>query len=299
MNQHRLSHSQQEANQGMEFYGRSEFEAAASALRQRTKHQPRIGIILGSGLGAFADSVENADIMPYKDIPNWPQSTVAGHQGQLHIGRMEGQEVMVLRGRAHFYEGYPMSQVTLPIRVMQLLGVKIVMLTNAAGGVNKAFKAGELMLITDHVNILGMTGANPLRGPNDDTLGPRFPDMSQVYDAELCKLALDAAKEANIPLHQGVYVCLAGPSFETPADIRFLKLLGADAVGMSTVPEATVAIHGGMRVMGVSGISNTAMDSADKAAVTTHEEVLAAGMVMVPRLEAILRGVLRKLPADS
>jgi purine-nucleoside phosphorylase len=200
-----------------------------------------------------------------------------------------------MRGRAHYYEGYSMSQVTLPIRVMQLLDIKVLIITNAAGGVNKAFKPGELMLITDHVNLIGMTGGNPLRGPNDDQLGPRFPDMSQVYDTELCRTALEAAKEAGIPLHQGVYVCLAGPSFETPADIRFLRLMGADAVGMSTVPEATVARHGGLRVLGISGISNTAIDSEDTAAVTTHEEVLESGKVMAPRLESIVRGVLRRV----
>jgi purine-nucleoside phosphorylase len=282
----------------MEFYGRPEFEAAAAAVRQRTKYQPQVGIVLGSGLGTFADSIETADIIPYSEIPNWPVSTVVGHQGQLHIGQLEGRPVLAMRGRTHYYEGYPMSQVTLPIRVMQLLGIKIVILTNAAGGVNKTFKAGELMLISDHVNLIGMTGANPLRGPNDDTLGPRFPDMSQVYDPELCKSAAEAAKEANVPLHQGIYICLAGPSFETPADIRFLRLMGADAVGMSTVPEATVARHGGLRVLGISGISNTALDSGDTAAVTTHEEVLEAGKVMAPRLEAIVRGVLRRVPSS-
>lgn len=279
----------------MEFYGRPEFEAAAEVVRQRTKYRPQVGIVLGSGLGTFADSVENADIIPYAEIPHWPQSTVMGHQGQLHIGQLEGQPVLVMRGRVHYYEGYSMSHVTLPIRVMQLLGIKVLILTNAAGGVNKSFRPGDLMLITDHVNLLGMAGANPLRGPNDDTLGPRFPDMSHVYDAELCRAAVDAAQEANIPLHQGVYICLAGPSFETPADIRFLRLVGADAVGMSTVPEATVARHGGLRVMGISGISNTAIDSEADAAVTTHEEVLEAGKLMAPRLESIVRGVLRRV----
>lgn len=283
----------------MEFYGRPEFEAAAAAVRQKTKYQPKIGLVLGSGLGTFADSIEKADIVPFSDIPNWPQSTVVGHQGQLHIGQLEGQSVLALRGRVHYYEGYPMSQVTLPIRVMQLMGVKFVILTNAAGGINKGFKAGDLMLLTDHINMIGMNGPNPLRGPNDDTLGPRFPDMSQVYDPELNKFAAEAAQEASIPLHKGVYIGLAGPSFETPADIRFLRLIGADAVGMSTVSEATVARHGGLRVLGISGISNTALDSSETAAVTTHEEVLEAGKIMAPRLEAIVRGVLRRLPANS
>lgn len=281
----------------MEFFGRPEFEAAAQAVRGRTRHQPRVGIVLGSGLGGLADSVENADIIPYDQLPHWPRSTVVGHQGQLHIGELEGVPAMVMRGRAHYYEGYPMSQVTLPIRVMQLLGLEIVILTNAAGGVNKSFHVGDLMLITDHINLIGMTGANPLRGPNDETLGERFPDMSRVYDRELRALALKTAREADIPMQQGVYICLAGPSFETPADIRFLRLIGADAVGMSTVPEATVARHGGLRVMGISMISNIAIDDPDQEAETSHEEVLEAGKMAVPRLEAVLRGVLRNLSA--
>ncbi len=279
----------------MKFMSRQEFEEAADYVRQHTNHQPRVGIVLGSGLGDFADSVENADIIPYSDIPNWPLSTVVGHQGQLHIGQLEGQTVMVMRGRAHFYEGYPLSQVTLPIRVMQLLGLEIVMLTNAAGGIKEGFQAGDLMLLTDHLNLLGMAGGNPLIGPNDDSLGPRFPDMSAVYDKELRALALKVALENDIPLHRGVYICLSGPTFETPADIRFLRLIGADAVGMSTVPEATVAHHGGLRVMGISGISNVAIDDPDSEAEASHEEVLDAGKIVVPRLEKILRGVLQGL----
>lgn len=281
----------------MQIFTRAEFEAAAAAVRECTRHQPRIGLVLGSGLGDLAETVEQADVIPYEDIPHWPRSTVAGHSGRLHIGYLEGQPVMVMRGRAHYYEGYPMSQVTLPIRVMQLMGVRILILTNAAGGLNRNFRAGDLMLITDHINLIGMAGHNPLRGPNDETLGTRFPDMSQVYDPELRRLALEVAREANIPLWEGVYICLAGPSFETPADIRFLRLIGADAVGMSTVPEATVARHGSMRVLGVSGISNVAVDTPDAERETTHEEVLQAGRVIVPRLEKLLRGVLRRLPS--
>ncbi len=281
----------------MQFFSRAEFEAAAAVVRARTKHHPRAGIVLGSGLGDLAEAVEQADIIPYEEIPHWPRSTVAGHSGRLHIGYLEGQPVMVMRGRAHYYEGYPMSQVTLPIRVMQLMGIRIVILTNAAGGLNRDFRAGDLMLISDHINLIGMAGHNPLRGPNDETLGTRFPDMSQVYDPELRQLAREVAREADIPLWEGVYICLAGPSFETPADIRFLRLIGADAVGMSTVPEATVARHGGMRVMGVSGISNVAVDTPSADKETTHEEVLQAGRVIAPRLERLLRGVLQRLPA--
>ncbi len=281
----------------MHIFTRAEFEAAAATVSKRTKHQPRVGVVLGSGLGDLAEAVEQADVIPYDDIPHWPRSTVAGHSGKLHIGYLEGQAVMVMRGRAHYYEGYPMSQVTLPIRVMQLMGIRIVILTNAAGGLNRNFRAGDLMLITDHINLIGMAGHNPLRGPNDETLGTRFPDMSQVYDPELRRLALEVAREANIPLWEGVYICLAGPSFETPADIRFLRLIGADAVGMSTVPEATVARHGSMRVLGISGISNVAIDTPDAERETTHEEVLQAGQIIVPRLEKLLRGVLQRLPS--
>lgn len=282
----------------MEFFGRPEFEAAVAAIQQKTRHHPRIGLVLGSGLGGMADSVERADVIPYEQIPYWPRSTVAGHQGQLHIGQMEGQDVIVMRGRAHYYEGYPPSQVTLPIRVMQLLGVEIVVLTNAAGGINPTFHPADLMLITDHIGLIVMTGINPLYGPNDDTLGPRFPDMSTVYDPALRHLALEAAREAGVPMRQGVYACLSGPSFETPADIRFLRLIGADAVGMSTVPEAIVARHGNLRVLAISGISNiTQHDSAG--GETTHEEVLETGKVIVPRLETVLHGVLRSLSVSS
>jgi len=282
-----------------EFYGRAEFEAAAAFVQKNARLQPKVGIVLGSGLGQFADSVQDADTIPFNQIPHWPLSTVVGHQGQLHIGLLESQPVMVMRGRAHYYEGYPMSQITLPIRVMQLMGVKMVILTNAAGGVNKSFHAGDLMLLTDHINLLGMAGNNPLRGPNDDTLGTRFPDMSEVYDPELRGYALAAAKEAGVAIQQGVYICLSGPSFETPADVRFLRAIGVDAVGMSTVPEATVARHGGMKVLGISGISNVANDLPTAQVETSHQEVLDAGKLVVPRLEAVIRGVLKRLPSTD
>jgi purine-nucleoside phosphorylase len=197
-----------------------------------------------------------------------------------------------MQGRVHFYEGYSMSQVTLPIRMMQVLGLHMVILTNAAGGVNPAFKAGDVMLITDHVNLIGMAGQNPLRGPNDESFGPRFPDMSQPYDPALGDLALQVAAQNQIDLKQGIYVCLAGPSFESPADVRFLRLIGADAVGMSTVPETVVARHGGLRVLGLSGISNS-LTGESAGQETTHEEVLEAGRVLVPKMMTIIRGVLR------
>jgi purine-nucleoside phosphorylase len=267
------------------------YREAADYVAAHTRHQPTVGLILGTGLSSLADKVSGADVIPFSDIPRFPASTVLGHAGRLVIGGLAGHQVMVMQGRAHYYEGYTMDEVTLPIRVMQLLGVKTIIVTNAAGGINPAFEAGELMLITDHINLIGMGGNNPLRGPNMDEFGPRFPDMSEAYDRTLRTFALRMAKENDIPLHQGVYVSLAGPSFETPADIRFLKLVGADAVGMSTAPEVTVARHGGMRVLGLSGISNVIRLEVSEQELT-HEEVLEAGQRIVPRLATIIEGVL-------
>jgi len=270
-----------------------QIDQAADAIRKRTSYHPRVGLILGSGLNGLADSVEKADIIPYSEIPNWPISTVQGHVGRLVIGGLEGQIVLVMQGRIHFYEGYSMSQITLPVRVMLRLGLEIMFVTNAAGGVNPDFVPGDVMLITDHLNLLGMTGANPLMGPNIDELGPRFPDMSQAYDRKLMVIARQAALGENISLHEGVYCALSGPSFEGPADLRFLRIAGADAVGMSTVPEVIVARHGGMRIMGLSGISNKA--NFDGSTVTTHEEVIEAGKIITPKVEKVIRGVLRAL----
>ena len=270
-----------------------QIDQAADAVRSRTSHQPRIGIILGSGLNNLADSVQKADIIPYGEITNWPVSTVHGHAGRLVIGELEGQAVFIMQGRIHFYEGYSMSQITLPVRVMQRLGLEMMIVTNAAGGVNPAFTPGDVMLITDHLNLIGMMGLNPLIGPNLDEIGPRFPDMSQAYDRKLMDVARKAAAHNSIPLQEGIYCALSGPSFEGPADLRFLRMAGADAVGMSTVPEVIVARHGGLRVLGFSGISNKA--SLDGSAVTTHEEVIEAGKVIAPKVEKIIRGVLHSL----
>ena len=270
-----------------------QIDQAADAVRRRTSHQPRVGIILGSGLNDLADSVQKADIIPYSDLPNWPVSTVHGHAGRLVIGELEGQIVFIMQGRIHFYEGYSMSQITLPVRVMQRLGMEIMIVTNAAGGVNPAFTPGDVMLITDNLNLIGMTGLNPLMGPNIDELGPRFPDMSQAYDRKLMEIARKAASQNSVALREGVYCALSGPSFEGPADVRFLRMIGADAVGMSTVPEVIVARHGGLRVLGFSGISNKA--NPDGSTVTTHEEVIEAGKVIAPKVEKIIRGVLHSL----
>ena len=267
-----------------------QINAVAAALRERIHIAPRVGLILGSGLNSLADSVENAQIIPFRELPHWPLSTVTGHSGQLILGDLEGQPVFVMQGRVHYYEGYSMSQVTLPVRVMQMLKIETLIVTNAAGGINPGFAPGDVMLITDHINLVGMAGLNPLIGPNLDEFGPRFPDMSRAYDRALADLARRTAKEAGIPLREGVYAGLSGPSFETPADLRFLRVAGADSVGMSTVPEVTVARHGGQRVLGFSGISNKA--NLDGSTITTHEEVMEAGRVITPKLEKIIRGVL-------
>lgn len=201
----------------------------------------------------------------------------------------------MMQGRSHYYEGYSMAEVIFPVRVMQILGIKILIVTNAAGGLNTEFRPGDLMVITDHINLIGMGGLNPLRGPNLDALGPRFPDMSEAYDAQLLMTARQVASEARVLLREGVYACLAGPSFETPAELRFLRLIGADAVGMSTVPEVIVARHGGTKVLGLSGITNVLPFEGAPPVETTHEEVLRTGQVLVPRMETVIRGVLRTL----
>jgi len=264
-----------------------------NSILSKVQCHPRIGLILGTGLGGFADSIQKSTIIPYREIPGWPVSTVMGHSGQLVIGELESQSFFVMQGRVHFYEGYTMQQVTLPIRVMQRLGIEILIVTNAAGAIKPEFIPGDVMLITDNLNLAGMSGLNPLIGPNLDEFGPRFPDMSQAYDRRLCDLARKVAREKNIPLQEGVYVGLSGPSFESPADLRFLRLAGADAVGMSTVSEVIVARHGGTRVLGFSGISNKA--NLDGETITSHEEVLNAGRLIVPKLETLIRGVLQEI----
>lgn len=276
-----------------EFITLEMIDSAVSEINNRTEQKPEVGMILGSGLGDLAESIKPADYIDYGDIPNWPRSTIMGHKGRLVIGELESKSVLIMQGRAHFYEGYPMTSIGFPIRVMIRMGIKYLIVTNAAGAVNPDFLPGDLMLITDHLSAIGMFGMNPLRGPNIDEFGERFPDMSQAYNLDLMKLAREAAAESDFKLREGVYICLSGPSFETPADIRFLRTIGADAVGMSTVPEVIVAHHGGIKVLGISGISNKA--NLDGSNITTHEEVLEAGKIMVPKLEAIVRGVLKKI----
>lgn len=275
------------------FISLQQIDEVADAIRTRTKHQPTIGIILGSGLGGLADAVQNADVVPFGDLPHWPTSTVLGHSGRLVIGELQGKTVIVMQGRIHFYEGYSMSQVTLPVRVMKRLGVEVMIVTNAAGAINPDFEPGDLMLIEDNLNLVAMMGFNPLIGPNMDEFGVRFPDMSQPYDRKLMQLAREASKSAGVPLREGVYAGLSGPSFESPADLRFLRGIGSDAVGMSTVPEVIVGHHAGIRILGISGISNKA--NLDGNTVTTHQEVLDAGLVMVPKLEKLIKTVLSQL----
>ena len=274
-------------------YTIEDMDRIADEIRSRISVQPEIGLILGSGLGLLSESIEDPIIIPYHDLTGWPISTVEGHAGELVIGNLEGQVVLVMNGRIHYYEGYEMSQVTLPIRIMQRLGIKTLIVTNAAGGINQDFVPGNPMLITDHLNFLGMAGVNPLRGPNLDEFGTRFPDMSQPYDRELIEITRGVAKEQGLTLYEGIYVCLSGPTFETPADLRFLAGAGVDAVGMSTVPEVIVANHGGQRVLGISGITNSSNLYGE--AETTHEEVIETGLILAPKMMNLIRGVLRVL----
>ena len=228
---------------------------AADFIRSKVSVQPTIALVLGSGLGDFADTLEDCVKIPYSEIPNFPVPTVAGHSGALVFGKKCGQDVVILQGRIHYYEGYPQSEITIPIRVLAALGIKTLVLTNACGGVNKSFKPGDLMLIADHINF---SGSNPLIGPNLEDFGPRFPDMSDLYTASLRSTVKEKAASEGISLQEGVYAMYSGPNYETPAEIRMFRTLGADAVGMSTVPEALVAGHCGMNVLGISCITNMA-----------------------------------------
>lgn len=278
-----------------DFLTTTEVAAAASVVRNYTNKQPTIGLILGSGLSSLADAVSEPDIIHSNDIPHWPVSTVAGHQGRLIIGTLEGKTVFVLQGRSHFYEGLAINRITLPVRVMHALGVRTLIVTNAAGGINAQYTPGDLMLIKDHINFLGMAGNNPLRGPNDDSVGARFPDMTEPYDSGLRHLAHQIAAENGFSLQEGVYAYVAGPSYETPAELRFLRMVGADAVGMSTVPSVVVARHAGIRVLGVSTITNMAVPDPAPGTKLTHDEVLETGMRVIPKLTALLHGMVRQL----
>lgn len=275
------------------------YDKAADTIRERVTTIPSVGFILGSGLNGLANEIEDAVIIPYSEIPHFPISTVKGHAGRLVIGRLAGAAVCVMQGRFHFYEGYSMQQTVFPVRVMARLGLRQLIVTNAAGGVNPDFSVGDLMLIEDHLNFPGMAGNNPLRGPNLDEFGTRFPAANRTYTRGLMDLAEEVAAEKEITLRRGVYAMIAGPNFETPAEIRMLRILGADSVGMSTVPETLVAHHAGLEVLAVSTITNMAIDDPQSVDQPTHEEVAEAGAIIVPRLSMLLKGVLRRLVPDD
>lgn len=270
---------------------KSQIEESARFIEERIRFAPSIGIILGTGLGALVDEIEIDRVIPYEEIPHFPVSTVETHKGNLVLGHLAGRPVVVMQGRFHYYEGYDLKQVTFPVRVMKRLGAQVLLVSNAAGGMNRNMKRGDLMLITDHINLLG---DNPLRGPNDPELGPRFPDMSSVYDRELRELALQIALENGIYLHQGVYVALSGPNLETPAEYRFLITIGADAVGMSTVPEVIVAKHAGMRVFGISCITDLAIDGVVEP--VSFEEIVNAAKEAEPKMTLIIKELVQRMP---
>ena len=278
---------------------REQIEEAVAAIRRQSALVPAVGLILGSGLGDLAEAVEGATVIPYDGIPHLERSTVAGHVGRFLLGHLAGRPIIVMQGRLHFYEGYTMAQTTFPVRLMRGLGAKTLIVTNAAGGLDPSFHLGDIMCIVDHINLLGMGGLNPLWGPNDESLGPRFVETRDAYDPALVTLADDVARGLGFELRHGVYAQLSGPSFETPAEIRFLRSVGVSAVGMSTAAEVVVARHGGMRVLGLSHISNVAVadstPAAGAVAADPHKEVLAAGQRAIPRLVALIRGVLERM----
>ncbi len=270
------------------FFSRSDYLRLAELLREKLGWIPAVGMILGSGLNLVVEEIKVEASTPYHEIPCFPIPTVEGHEGFILRGEINGFPVLVFQGRPHYYEGYSTHEVTLPVKVFQVAGGKVLIVTNAAGGLNPSLKPGDLMLIIDHINLPGIAGIHPLRGPNDETLGPRFVDMVNAYDPQLRSLAHKAAKKAGIELYEGIYAFVAGPSYETPAEVRFLRLIGADAVGMSTVPEVLAARHGGLRVLGISGISN-AIPVQPGERGPDHKEVLEVGKSIVPKLRALLR----------
>lgn len=267
-------------------------ERAAKFIRSKTKLRPQIALVLGSGLGAFADGLESAARIPYERIPHFPRSTAVGHAGYLVIGKVGEVAVAAMQGRAHFYEGYSLKDVIFPMRVFARLGIRAAVLTNAAGGINLGFKQGTLIVMRDHINL---QGSNPLIGPNDERFGPRFPDMTRAYDKEYRAAALEEARRLGIEVSEGVYAALTGPSYETPAEIRYLRTIGVDVVGMSTVPEAIAARHMGIRILGISCVTNMAAGILDKP--LDHQEVLATGERVQSQFIALLRAVLPRIAA--
>jgi len=269
-------------------------ERAAKFILSKTKLRPKIALVLGSGLGAFADELAGAARIPYQKIPGFPRSTAVGHAGQLVIGKVGSVEAAVMQGRVHFYEGYTAKEVVFPMRVLGRLGIRTAILTNAAGGIDLGYKQGALVVIRDHINL---QGANPLIGPNDERFGPRFPDMTQAYWKQYREIALAEAKRLGIEVHEGVYAALSGPSYETPAEIRYLRTIGADLVGMSTVPETIVARHMGIRVLGISCVTNMAAGILDQP--INHAEVIETGERVKTQFIALLRAVLPRIAAEK
>ena len=265
-------------------------ETAAKFIQKKTRLRPKIALVLGSGLGAFADEFAQATKIPYSKIPHYPRSTAIGHAGQLVIGTVEGVEVAGMQGRVHLYEGYSAKELAFPIRVFARMGVKAIILTNAAGGVKREFIEGRLVVISDHINLLGV---NPLAGPNEDKFGGRFPDMTAAYDKRFRELALAEGRLLGINLGEGVYAAVAGPSYETPAEIRYLRSIGADLVGMSTVPEVIAARHSGLRVLGISCVTNAAAGVLDQP--LDHKDVLETAERMKGQLTGLLRAVIPDL----
>ena len=263
---------------------------ATDYISSQSAIKPAVGIILGSGLGGLVTDITDRTEIPYGDIPHFPVSTVEGHHGRLILGRMQGRPVVAMAGRFHYYEGFPMQQVTFPIRVMKALGIHTLLISNAAGGMNAAFKVGDLMIIRDHINL---QPEHPLRGRNEDDLGPRFPDMSEPYSKTLIAAAQKIAGAGNIPVHTGVYVGVQGPTFETRAEYKFMHIIGGDAVGMSTVPEVIVAVHAGLKVFAMSVITDIGIREEEN--VITHEEVLQAASAAEPKLTRIFRELIQQL----
>ena len=274
-------------------------EGAVAAVRGRSGDRPRVGIVLGAGFGGLAAAAEGAEVIPYGEIPGMPVGHVVGHAGQLLLGKIEGVPCALLAGRAHFYEGHDMGAATFGVRLLAALGLETLVVTNAAGGLNPEYEAGDAMLIRDHIFLPGMAGFHPLRGPNDDAVGTRFPAMVGAYDESLREMAREVAAglpAGTVRLREGVYVMVSGPSFETSAELRFLRLAGADAVGMSTCPEVVVARHAGVRVLGISLIANMAL--AERPEILTHEEVMAASTRAAGGIQALVRGVVALLGAE-
>ena len=272
----------------LELFG--QIEESVAAIRGRWSGSPRVGIVLGTGLGSLTEQISIEEAIDYGDIPNFPQSTALSHRGRMVCGQLEGQTVMAMEGRVHMYEGYPLKQITLPIRVMKAMGCDTLVVSNACGGLNQYYRCGDIMMIDDHINLMG---DNPLIGVNDDRLGPRFPDMSAPYDSELISLAEQVARKQDLHVHRGVFVAVSGPNLETRAEYRFLRNIGADVVGMSTVPEVIVAVHAGMRCVGFSIVTD--MCFPDSLEVADPHEIVKIANATEPKLRALVSGVLAEM----